>query len=172
MLICLDKIPGAATSTQIPFQPLLKTKPQPSASLPNTNRSQIYHFSILFSCLLNQMKPTPASPQDIQSSTFIAPDKPWLRLATSLWDALAISNTFIHKLSRTLIIPAQEISAEKAVVTLVLESLVAVEVRGWIKREFEAMITTIELMTMASLKKLAGEVVRRSQMCERFRVEK
>ena len=95
-----------------------------------------------------------------------------LKLATRLQDALAIfTDALIHKLSITLIILAEEISAEKAVVTLGLDSLVAVEVRSWIKREFEAMVTTMELMTMASIEKLAGEVVRRSEVCERFKEE-
>ena len=104
-------------------------------------------------------------------STSVTPKRA-LKLATRLQDALAIvTDALIHKLSRTLIIPAEEISAEKAVVTLGLDSLVAVEVRSWIKREFEAMVTTMELMTMASIEKLAGEVVRRSKVCERFKEE-
>lgn len=92
-----------------------------------------------------------------------------LKQATNLPGAISVTtDALIGKFSSVLIIPAEEIGAEKAVVALGLDSLVAVEVRSWIAREFEAALTTMELMTSSSLNALAESVVGKSKLCERF----
>ena len=47
--------------------------------------------------------------------------------------------------------------------------MVAVEVRSWIKRETDAPISTMELLTATSLVGLAEMLVGRSGVCGRFR---
>lgn len=79
-----------------------------------------------------------------------------------------ITEALIGKFSGVLIIPTEEINAEKAVATLGLDSLVAVEVRSWILREFEAGMTTMELMTGSSIGALAESIAGRSKLCGRF----
>lgn len=96
-----------------------------------------------------------------------------LKQATSLLEAMSIiSEALIGKISSVLIIPAEEISTDKANIISGLDSLVAVEVRSWIAREFEAAITTMELMTSSSIGALADSIVGRSKLCERFGKEK
>lgn len=96
-----------------------------------------------------------------------------LKQVTSPPEAVSIiSNALIGKFSSLLIIPAEEISVENAVVTLGLDSLVAVEVRSWIAREFEAALTTLELMTSSNIGALADLIVGRSKLCERLGKEK
>ncbi len=55
--------------------------------------------------------------------------------------------------------------------SLGLDSLVAVEVRSWIKREMDTGMSTMELLTSASVVALAEVVVGKSGFCERFRGE-
>ena len=68
-----------------------------------------------------------------------------------------------------LIVPVEELSREKTVVSLGLDSLVAVEVRSWIKREMDAVMSTMELLNSVSIVALAETVVEKSGLCERFR---
>lgn len=95
-----------------------------------------------------------------------------LKQARSLEDATrAASDGLIGKLSGVLIIPADEISTQKPVVALGLDSLIAIEVRSWITREMEATMSTLELMTSSSIKGLAEMIVARSKLCEGLRKE-
>lgn len=90
-----------------------------------------------------------------------------LKKARSLKDAIRVaSDGLVGKLSGVLIIPADEISTEKPVVALGLDSLIAVEVRSWIAREMDATVSTMELMTSSSIKGLAEMIVTRSKLCE------
>ena len=65
--------------------------------------------------------------------------------------------------------PIEELSLEKTVVALGLDSLVAVEVRSWIKREMDAAMSTMELLNCSNIVALAEKVVEKSGLCERFR---
>ena len=95
-----------------------------------------------------------------------------LKKARGLEDAIRVaSEGLIGKLSAVLIVPADEISTEKAVVALGLDSLTAVEVRSWIAREMDATISTLELMTGSSIKALAETIILRSKLCEGLRKE-
>ena len=77
----------------------------------------------------------------------------------------------VEKFSVVLIVPVEELSREKTVVSLGLDSLVAVEVRSWIKREIDAVLNTMELLTSSSIVALTDMMVEKSGLCERFRVE-
>ena len=95
-----------------------------------------------------------------------------LKQATNLPEAMSIiSDALVGKFSSVLFIPAEEISREKAVAELGLDSLVAVEVRSWIARDFEAAMTTMELMTSSSIGALTDSITGRSKLCERFEKE-
>ena len=74
----------------------------------------------------------------------------------------------MEKFSGVLIVPVEEMSREKTVVSLGLDSLVAVEVRSWIKREMDATMSTMELLNSVSIVALAETVVEKSGLCERF----
>lgn len=103
------------------------------------------------------------------SSTNVSP-KQALKKAHSLSDAVRIAcETLVGKFSSVLIVPEEEISTEKSVVSLGLDSLVAVEVRSWIKREMDATMSTMELLTSSSIGALAEMVVGKSVLCEGLR---
>ena len=88
-----------------------------------------------------------------------------LKKAQSVQEAARIaSKSLVEKLATVLITPAEEISTNKPVVALGLDSLVAVEVRSWITKELDTKISTMELMTSPSIKALADVVVARSSV--------
>ena len=70
------------------------------------------------------------------------------------------------KISDVTSVPRDEISSEKSIVALGIDSLIAVEIRGWIVRETEATISTMEMMTASSMKDMAALVVKKSKLCK------
>lgn len=68
----------------------------------------------------------------------------------------------IAKFSNVLLVPAEEINADKSIVALGLDSLVAIEVRSWVAKEMDAKVSTLELMTASSIRAFAELVVERS----------
>ena len=95
-----------------------------------------------------------------------------LKKAQNLHEASEIaSKSLVEKLATVLITPAEEISINKPVVALGLDSLVAVEVRSWIAKELDTKISTMELMTSPSIKALADVVVARSSVLGNLRAK-
>ncbi len=93
-----------------------------------------------------------------------------LKQARSVEDATSVvSEELMRKLSSVLIIPVDEMSIDKPVVAMGLDSLIAVEVRSWIARELHATMSTMEMMTSSGIKKLAEVIVARSKLCEGLR---
>ena len=92
-----------------------------------------------------------------------------LQKADTRDDAIRVAtDALVEKFSSVLIVPVEEMSREKTVVSLGLDSLIAVEVRSWIKREMDAAMSTMELLTSSSIVGLAETVVEKSGLCERF----
>ena len=77
-----------------------------------------------------------------------------------------IKNELILKLSNVLIVPVETISPDKSVASMGLDSLVAVEVRSWIAKEMSTKVSTMELMTISSVKALAHLIAERSTLIE------
>lgn len=95
-----------------------------------------------------------------------------LKQARDLKEATrVVSDELMGKLSSVLIIPIDEMSMEKPVVAMGLDSLVAVEVKSWVTRELNATISTMEMMTSSSIKRLVETIVARSKLCEGLRKE-
>ena len=93
-----------------------------------------------------------------------------LQKASSRAEAVHIATSvLVEKFSTVLIVPVEELSREKTVVSLGLDSLVAVEVRSWIKREMDATMSTMELLNSVNIVALAEKVVEKSGLCERFK---
>lgn len=98
------------------------------------------------------------------------PIKQALKQAHDLTEATwIISDKLIAKLSSVLVISINEISVEKPVVAMGLDSLVAIEVRSWVARELNAAINTMEMTTSPSLGKLVELIVKRSKLIEGLR---
>ena len=93
-----------------------------------------------------------------------------LKKAQNVHEASEIaSKSLVEKLATVLITPAEEISTNKPVVALGLDSLVAVEVRSWIAKELDTKLSTMELMTSPSIRALADVVVARSLLLGNLR---
>ncbi len=73
-------------------------------------------------------------------------------------------STLVGKFAGVVMVPAEEISTNKPIVALGLDSLIAVEVRSWIAIEIDARMSTMELMTSSSIKALADTIVERSNL--------
>ncbi|KAK3170550.1 putative secondary metabolism biosynthetic enzyme [Lepraria neglecta] len=104
------------------------------------------------------------------TATVQATPKQALKAAHSAEEATTVATQgLLTKISSVLIVPAEEITVNKPVVALGLNSLIAVEIRSWITREMEAAMTTMELMTAGSIGAVADMVVVRSKLCEGLR---
>ena len=79
------------------------------------------------------------------------------------------TSALIAKFASVLIIPAEEVSTDKSITALGLDSLVAVEVRSWIAKEMDAKMSTMELMTSPSIRALADVIAGRSSLLEGLR---
>ena len=86
-----------------------------------------------------------------------------LREATSLPAAVhSVYESLGQKFASILMIPLDDITPTKPVVAYGLDSLVAIEIRNWVDREFEAKVPLMELLSASSLSALAESVVGRS----------
>ena len=107
--------------------------------------------------------------EDKESSSSVN-TKQALKKAQTMEKAAEIAaGALIGKFASVLIIPAEEVSTEKSVAALGLDSLVAVEVRSWIAKEMDVKMSTMELMTSSSIKALADVIVGRSTLLEGLR---
>ena len=80
-----------------------------------------------------------------------------------------VTSALVGKFASVLTVPAEEISTDKAVTALGLDSLIAVEVRSWIAKELNAKMSTMELMASSSINTLANMIVERSSLLEGLR---
>ncbi len=86
-----------------------------------------------------------------------------LRQATSLSAAIqSVYESLGEKLSSILMIPMDDITPTKPVVAYGLDSLVAIEIRNWLDRQFDGRVPLMELLSASSLTALAKSVVERS----------
>ena len=72
----------------------------------------------------------------------------------------------ISKTSSLLMIPVEDIDPSKSISEYGMDSLVAVEMRNWLLREFEAALPIIELLSNISVQQLSLKVIRVSKLLE------
>lgn len=80
-----------------------------------------------------------------------------------VYDALAI------KMSKVLMIADEDVSPDKAFASYGSDSLVAVDIRNWIRREMEATVMLVEILADNTLTSLTESILRKSTLCERSR---
>lgn len=107
--------------------------------------------------------------EDKESGTSISTRQALKKAQTKEKAAEITTSALIGKFASVLITPVEEVSTNKAIVALGLDSLVAVEVRSWIAKEMDAKMSTMELMTSSSIKALAEVIVGRSNLLEELR---
>ena len=90
-----------------------------------------------------------------------------LKQARSLEEATQKAcETLISKTSSLLMIPVEDIDPSKSISEYGMDSLVAVEMRNWLLREFEVTLPIIELLSNTSLQQLSLKVIRVSKLLE------
>ena len=82
-----------------------------------------------------------------------------------IYDALAI------KMSTILMIADEDLSPNKAFASYGSDSLVAVEIRSWIRREMEATVILMEILADNTLTSLTESILRKSALCKRLHEE-
>ncbi|KAF2190022.1 reducing type I polyketide synthase [Zopfia rhizophila CBS 207.26] len=78
--------------------------------------------------------------------------------------AAIISQALIHKLQRTLSTLQGDIDMERPLASYGVDSLLSVELRGWIAREFMADVAVFEISGASSFATLSGTVASRSKI--------
>ena len=115
------------------------------------------------------LRPGMGVAEDKESDSGIS-TKQALKKTQTMEKAVEITiKALVGKFASVLTVPAEEISTDKAVTALGLDSLVAVEVRSWIAKELDAKVSTMELMASSSINTLANMIVGRSNMLEGLR---
>jgi acyl carrier protein len=116
---------------------------------------------------LRQSASTSGDANAVGGTSTHATVKQALKSARNQDDAIrAVLEALEAKISDVTSVPTDEISSEKSIVALGIDSLIAVEIRGWIVRETEAAISTMEMMTSSSMKDVAALVVKKSKLCK------
>ena len=96
-----------------------------------------------------------------------------LKQAKSLEEAAQkVCDEIVSKTSSLLMIPEEDIVPSKSMSDHGIDSLVAVEMRNWFLREFEAAVPILELMMdNVSLQELSLRVVKKSKLVNHSRLE-
>jgi hypothetical protein len=88
-----------------------------------------------------------------------------LGAATTLSEAIAcVLDTFLRKLSRSLMMPVEDIDAGKSTGAYGIDSLIAVDIRNWIFREAKADVPVFEILQAVTITALARKVVEKSAL--------
>lgn len=88
-----------------------------------------------------------------------------LRSATSLADAEdVVRRGLCHKLPSVLMLEAEDMDVTRSLSAYALDSLVAIEVRNYITREFEANLQVLELLSSGSIETLAKAICIKSKL--------
>jgi len=76
----------------------------------------------------------------------------------------AVCNGLLSKLPSVLMLEAEDMDVTKSLANYALDSLVAIEVRNFITREFEANLQVLELLSSGSIETLAKTIVTKSKL--------
>lgn len=116
-----------------------------------------------FSRLLSSSPPTPTSTASNGPISY----KALLKSSTSLAEAeLVVQQGLLFKLPSVLVLEAEDMDVTRSLSSYALDSLVAIEVRNFITREWEANLQVLELLGAGSIETLAREVCKRSKLVD------
>ena len=91
-----------------------------------------------------------------------------LREATSKTDATALINdALVAKLIQSTGLDPRDVDANKPIHALGLDSLVAIEIRGWAKREVKAEVSGVFILSNVSIKEVAAVLAEGSELVDR-----
>ncbi|KUJ09043.1 BcPKS8, polyketide synthase [Mollisia scopiformis] len=90
-----------------------------------------------------------------------------LKASTSLPEAeLVVQKALLNKLPSVLVLEAEDMDVTRSLSSYALDSLVAIEVRNFITREFEANLQVLELLGSGSIETLAKAICVKSKLVE------
>lgn len=75
-----------------------------------------------------------------------------------------ILQAFMQKMSRSLLMPLEDMKSERPTSSFGIDSLVAVELRNWIMREVQVEVPVFEILQAASLNSLASKIASKSPL--------
>ncbi|TLS26126.1 hypothetical protein PpBr36_04235 [Pyricularia pennisetigena] len=89
-----------------------------------------------------------------------------LKRAASYAEAHAVVvDALLDKAAGVLMLPREELDPSKGTVFYGLDSLVSIEIRNWITREFGAVLQILDLLSSGSFSALAETVIRKTELC-------
>ncbi|KAL8339056.1 hypothetical protein RB598_007393 [Gaeumannomyces tritici] len=89
-----------------------------------------------------------------------------LRRAGSYEDAHRIViDALLDKTAGVLMLPREELDPSKGTVFYGLDSLVSIEIRNWITREFGSVLQILDLLSSGSFSSLADTVLKKTELC-------
>ncbi|KAJ8071429.1 hypothetical protein OCU04_001750 [Sclerotinia nivalis] len=89
-----------------------------------------------------------------------------LKSATTLEEAQeVVTRGLLHILPSVLMLEAEDMDITRSLSNYALDSLVAIEVRNFIAREFEANLQVLELLSSGSIEMLARAICGKSKLC-------
>jgi acyl carrier protein len=89
-----------------------------------------------------------------------------LKAATTLAEAQdVVTRGLLNKLPSVLMLEAEDMDVTRSLANYALDSLVAIEVRNFITREFEANLQVLELLSSGSIESLAKGICGKSKLC-------
>ncbi|KAF7589013.1 hypothetical protein BBP40_004840 [Aspergillus hancockii] len=70
------------------------------------------------------------------------------------------------KIASIMMIPEEDIAAEKSIMDLGLDSLVAVEFRNWITKQFDVSLSVVDITSSATVQQLVWVIIERSNLAQ------
>jgi NAD(P)-dependent dehydrogenase (short-subunit alcohol dehydrogenase family)/acyl carrier protein len=88
-----------------------------------------------------------------------------LKAATDFAEAIqVIVDAVLRKIGSLLMVPAEDLSAARAMADYGMDSLVAVEMRNWITRDLEVTVPILELLGSVSINDLCKNIAKQSKL--------
>lgn len=75
---------------------------------------------------------------------------------------IILTEALLHKLARTLGVDIEEMNPDKNLAAYGIDSLMAVELRNWLSRDFSATVTVFEIMDAGSIYNISDLIMKRS----------
>ncbi|KAK7214382.1 hypothetical protein V2G26_002385 [Clonostachys chloroleuca] len=97
-----------------------------------------------------------------ENSTEDEPSKLFKQATSSKEKALVVARAIIIRIARALAIPAEEVESSKQLSDYGVDSLMAVELRNWIGRDFQTNVAVFEIMSGTTIQGLGQLVAERA----------
>ncbi|TGO87053.1 hypothetical protein BPOR_0254g00030 [Botrytis porri] len=122
-----------------------------------TNDAKFKHLRLAHEALSSSLSDSPSANISFNAA---------LKNATTIEEAQeAVTRGLLHILPCVLMLEAEDMDVTRSLSNYALDSLVAIEVRNFIAREFEANLQVLELLSSGSIEMLARGICGKSKLC-------